>query len=142
MWVSVCNECICLDKNSLNACISFLSNLNTFSFSFLFHNVKYFEFIAKKIYVWEISLHYFIAHKKCVAESWRILFETYGDPAESETAWLKNNDYNIEYQDCSYVSKESKHGVFEKYYYMKTHISWNDSSLAMIKKRGHLVCIG
>ena len=71
--------------------MSFCQSVN----NFVFHNVR------KKVYLQRISQHYFI-QKKSTAEAYRIIVETYGDHALTETACrdrfrcFKNNDFDVE----------------------------------------------
>ena len=57
-------------------------------------------FVPNEVYLREILFHYFI-QKKSAAEAHRILVETYGDNALSDTTcrdWFqifKNNDFEI-----------------------------------------------
>ena len=59
------------------------------------------SFVPNKVYLRGILLHYFF-QKKSAAEALRILVETYGDNALSETTrrdWFrlfKNNDFELE----------------------------------------------
>lgn len=68
-------------------------------------------FVPNKVYLRGILLHYFI-QKKSAAEAHRILVETYGDNALSNTTcrdWFrrfKNNDFEIEDKDRSGAPKK------------------------------------
>ncbi|KAG5320966.1 MOS1T transposase, partial [Pseudoatta argentina] len=59
------------------------------------------KFVPNKVYLWGILLHYFI-QKKSAAEAHRILVQTYGDNALSDTTFrdwfrrFKNNDFELE----------------------------------------------
>ena len=59
------------------------------------------DFVPKKVYLWEILLHYFI-QKKSAAETHRILVETYSDHALLEIIcrdwfkFFKFNDFDVE----------------------------------------------
>ena len=63
-------------------------------------------FVPNKVYLRRILLHYFIQNKSAV-EAHRILVETYGDNALSDTTcrdWFrlfKNNDYKLEDKERS-----------------------------------------
>ena len=48
--------------------------------NFMVHRVKRDGFLAKKVHLWEILLHYFI-QKKFAVKSHRIIVETYDDYA-------------------------------------------------------------
>ncbi|KAG5318056.1 MOS1T transposase, partial [Pseudoatta argentina] len=64
------------------------------------------KFLPNKVYLRGILLHYFI-QKKCAAEAHRILVQTYGDNALSDTTcrdWFrrfKNNDFELEDKERS-----------------------------------------
>lgn len=68
-------------------------------------------FVPKKEYLRGILLHYFI-QKKSAAEAHRILVETYGDNALSDTTcrdWFrrfKNNDFELEDKERSGAPKK------------------------------------
>lgn len=69
------------------------------------------NFVPKKEYLRGILLHYFF-QKKSAAEAHRILVETYGDHALSETTcrdWFrrfKNNDFDVEDKERSGAPKK------------------------------------
>ncbi|KAG5320379.1 MOS1T transposase, partial [Pseudoatta argentina] len=68
-------------------------------------------FVPNKVYLRGILLHYFI-QKKSTAEAHRILVQTYGDTALSDTtcrAWFrrfKNNDFELEDKERSGAPKK------------------------------------
>ncbi|GBP50526.1 Mariner Mos1 transposase [Eumeta japonica] len=68
-------------------------------------------FVPNKVYLQGVLLHYFI-QKKSAAEAHRILVETYGDNALSDTTcrdWFrhfKNNDFELEDKECSDAPKK------------------------------------
>ena len=68
-------------------------------------------FVANKVYLWGILLHYYIQNKS-VAETHRIFVETYGDNALSDMTcrdWFrrfKNNDFKLEDKERFGVSKK------------------------------------
>ena len=67
-------------------------------------------FVTNKVYLWGILLHHFIQNKSA-AEAHRILVETYGDNALSDTTcrnWFrrfKNNDFKLEDKERSGAQK-------------------------------------
>ena len=69
------------------------------------------EFVLKKEYLWEISLHYFIL-KNSVAEAHRILVETYSHYTLSKKTCqgffrsFKNNGFDVEDKEHSSVPKK------------------------------------
>ena len=68
--------------------------------------LKVCTFVPNKVYLLGISLHYF-SQNKSAAEAHRILVETYGDNALSDTTcrdWFrcfKNNDFKLEDKERS-----------------------------------------
>ncbi|KAG5327557.1 MOS1T transposase, partial [Pseudoatta argentina] len=83
-------------------------------------------FVANKVYLRGILLHYFI-QKKSAAEAHRILVQTYDDNALSDTTcrdWFrrfKNNDFQLEDKERSgapkkFQDKELEQLLDEKYY--------------------------
>ena len=68
-------------------------------------------FVSNKVYLREILLHYFIQNK-FAAEAHRILVETYGDNALSDTTCrecfrrFKNNDFKLEDKERSGAPKK------------------------------------
>ncbi|KAG5310810.1 MOS1T transposase, partial [Pseudoatta argentina] len=83
------------------------------------------EFVPNKVYLRGILLHYFI-QKKSAAEAHRILVQTYGDDALSDTTcrdWFrrfKNNDFELEDKERSgapkkFQDKELEQLLDEKY---------------------------
>jgi len=77
-----------------------------------FHNVKDVEFCAKKEYLREILLHYFIQKKFAADTEHRILVEIYSDHALSECRdWFrcsKNNDFDVKDKESSAHRKSLK----------------------------------
>ena len=77
-------------------------------------------FVPNKMYLWRILLHYFIQNKSAV-EAHRILIETYGDNALSDTTcryWFrrfKNNDFKFEDKERSGAPKNLKTKNWRKY---------------------------
>ncbi|KAG5313536.1 MOS1T transposase, partial [Pseudoatta argentina] len=69
------------------------------------------KFVPNKVYLRGILLHYFI-QKKSAAEAHRILVQTYGDDALSDTTcrdWFrrfKNNDFELEDKERSGAPKK------------------------------------
>ena len=65
-----------------------------------------YTFVPNEVYLRGILLHYFIQHK-CSAEAHKILVETYGENAMSDTTcrdWFRrfeNNDFKLEDKECS-----------------------------------------
>ena len=76
-------------------------------------------FVPNKVYLRGILLHYF-AQNKSAAEARRILVETYGDNALSDTTcrdWsrrFKNNDFKLEDKERSGAPKKFEEKEFEE----------------------------
>jgi len=91
-----------------------------------FHSVKYINFRAKKEYLRGILLHYFIFKKSAAEVEHRILLQTYGEHALSETTdWFrhfKNNDFYVKDKEHSGATKKSLKTKNWRHYFMKTHI--------------------
>ncbi|KAG5317465.1 MOS1T transposase, partial [Pseudoatta argentina] len=94
---------------------------------------------------------YFI-QKKSAAEAHRILVQTYGDNALSDTTcrdWFrrfKNNDFQLEDKERSgapkkFQDKELEQLLDEKYYKLMSQLFQNNclKGLGMIQKQGHWV---
>ncbi|KAG5318081.1 MOS1T transposase, partial [Pseudoatta argentina] len=92
-------------------------------------------FVPNKVYLRGILLHYFI-QKKSAAEAHRILVQTYGDNALSDTTcrdWFrrfKNNDFELEDKECSgapkkFQDKELEQLLDEKYYKLMSQLFQN-----------------
>ena len=68
-------------------------------------------FVPNKVYLRGILMHYFIQNKS-VAGAHRILVQTYGDNALSDTTckdWVrcfKNNDFKLKDKECSGAPKK------------------------------------
>ncbi|KAG5325771.1 MOS1T transposase, partial [Pseudoatta argentina] len=77
------------------------------------------KFLPNKVYLRGILLHYFI-QKKSAAEAHRILVQTYGDNALSDTTcrdWFrrfKNNDFQLEDKERSGAPKKFKDKELEQ----------------------------
>ena len=77
-------------------------------------------FVLNKVYLWGILLHYFTQNKSA-AEAHRILVETYGDNALSDTTcrdWFrrfKNNDLNLRIKNVLAHRKNLKTKNWRKY---------------------------
>ncbi|KAG5321442.1 MOS1T transposase, partial [Pseudoatta argentina] len=93
------------------------------------------KFVPNKVYLREILLHYFI-QKKSAAEAHRILVQTYGDDALSDTTcrdWFrrfKNNDFQLEDKERSgapkkFQDKELEQLLDEKYYKLMSQLVEN-----------------
>ncbi|KAG5323649.1 MOS1T transposase, partial [Pseudoatta argentina] len=93
-------------------------------------------FVPNKVYLRGILLHYFI-QKKSAAEAHRILVQTYGDNALSDTTcrdWFrrfKNNDFQLEDKERSGAPKKFQDKELEQLLDLK--------GLGMIQKQGHWV---
>ncbi|GBP03845.1 Mariner Mos1 transposase [Eumeta japonica] len=76
-------------------------------------------FVQNKVYLWGILLHYFI-QKKSAAEAHKILADTYGDNALSDTTCkdcfrrFKNNDFELEDKERSGAPKKFEDEKLEK----------------------------
>ncbi|KAG5313022.1 MOS1T transposase, partial [Pseudoatta argentina] len=76
-------------------------------------------FVPNKVYLRGILLHYFI-QKKSAAEAHRILVQTYGDNALSDTTcrdWFrrfKNNDFQLEDKERSGAPKKCQDKELEQ----------------------------
>ncbi|KAG5313552.1 MOS1T transposase, partial [Pseudoatta argentina] len=76
-------------------------------------------FVPNKVYLRGILLHYFI-QKKSAAEAHRILVQTYGDDALSDTTcrdWFrrfKNNDFQLEDKERSGAPKKCQDKELEQ----------------------------
>ena len=85
---------------------------------FCFHNVKHFEFGARKK-VFARNFTALLYSKKSAAEAHRILVEAYGGPALSEIIcrdWFrrfKNNDFDDEDKECTVARKKFKNEELE-----------------------------
>ncbi|KAG5319036.1 MOS1T transposase, partial [Pseudoatta argentina] len=92
------------------------------------------KFVPNKVYLRGILLHYFI-QKKSAAEAHRILVQTYGDNALSDTTcrdWFrrfKNNDFELE-------DKERSGKILQV---DESTVSKRLKGLGMIQKQGHWV---
>ncbi|KAG5313023.1 MOS1T transposase, partial [Pseudoatta argentina] len=77
----------------------------------LYNSLNMSKFVTNKVYLRGILLHYFI-QKKSAAEAHRILVQTYGDNALSDTTcrdWFrrfKNNDFELEDKERSGAPKK------------------------------------
>ncbi|KAG5318649.1 MOS1T transposase, partial [Pseudoatta argentina] len=109
------------------------------------------KFVPNKVYLRGILLHYFI-QKESAAEAHRILVQTYGDNALSDTTcgdWFrrfKNNDFQLEDKERSgapkkFQDKELEQLLDEKYYKLMSQLFQNNclKGLGMIQKQGHWV---
>ena len=112
------------------------------------------SFVPNKVYLRVILLHYFI-QKKSAAEAHRVLVETYGDNALSETTcrnWyrrFKNNDFELEDIVRSGAPKKFEDKELEKLldqYYIQYSLQVDESTvskrlkaLGLIQKQGHWV---
>ncbi|KAG5313537.1 MOS1T transposase, partial [Pseudoatta argentina] len=90
------------------------------------------KFVPNKVYLRGILLHYFI-QKKSAAEAHRILVQTYGDDALSDTTcrdWFrrfKNNDFQLEDKERSgapkkFQDRELELLLDEKYYKLMSQL--------------------
>ncbi|KAG5322723.1 MOS1T transposase, partial [Pseudoatta argentina] len=117
-------------------------------------------FVPNKVYLREILLHYFI-QKKSAAEAHRILVQTYGDNALSDTTsrdWFrrfKNNDFELEDKERSGAPKKFQDKKLEQLLdeepsqtlselgkILQVHestVSKRLKGLGMIQKQGHWV---
>ncbi|KAG5319839.1 MOS1T transposase, partial [Pseudoatta argentina] len=97
-------------------------------------------FVPNKVYLRGILLHYFI-QKKSAAEAHRILVQTYGDNALSDTTcrdWFrrfKNNDFQLEDKERSQTLSE----LGEILQVDESSVSKRLKGLGMIQKQGHWV---
>lgn len=118
------------------------------------------NFVPKKEYLRGILLHYFF-QKKSAAEAHRILVETYGDQALSETTcrdWFrrfKNNDFDVEDKERSGAPKkfedeelealldedpcQTQNELAESLGVDHTTVAKRLKALGMIQKQGHWV---
>ena len=89
-------------------CMTVHFNVNKVTFLLV---LKISTFVPNKVYLRGILLHYFIQNK-AAAEAYRILVETYGDNALSDTPcrdWFrrfKNNDFKLEDKERSGTPKK------------------------------------
>lgn len=117
-------------------------------------------FVPNKVYLRGILLHYFI-QKKSAAEAHRILVETYGDNALSDTTcrdWFrrfKNNDFDLEDKERSGAPKKFEDEKLEELLDQdrrqtlaelgktlqvdESTVSKRLKALGMIQKQGHWV---
>ncbi|KAG5319831.1 MOS1T transposase, partial [Pseudoatta argentina] len=97
-------------------------------------------FVPNKVYLRGILLHYFI-QKKSAAEAHRILVQTYGDNALSDTTcrdWFrrfKNNDFELEDKERSQTLSE----LGKILQVDESTVSKRLKGLGMIQKQGHWV---
>ena len=126
----------------------------------LFVGSKNVSFVPNKVRLRGILLHYFI-QKKSAAEALRILVETYGDNALSETTcrdWFrrfKNNDFELEDKEPTGAPKKFEDKELEELldqdpcqtladlgkslHVDKLTVSQRLKALGMIQKQGHWV---
>ncbi|KAG5322452.1 MOS1T transposase, partial [Pseudoatta argentina] len=117
-------------------------------------------FVPNKVYLRGILLHYFI-QKKSAAEAHRILVQTYGDTALSDTTcrdWIqrfKNNDFELEDKERSGAPKKFQDKELEQLLdedpsqtlselekilqVVESTVSKRLKGLGMIQKQGHWV---
>ncbi|KAG5317498.1 MOS1T transposase, partial [Pseudoatta argentina] len=89
------------------------------------------KFLPNKVYLRGILLHYFI-QKKSAAEAHRILVQTYGDNALSDTTcrdWFrrfKNNDFQLEDKErLTMKTHLRRYQNLEKYYKLMSQLFQN-----------------
>ncbi|KAG5307607.1 MOS1T transposase, partial [Pseudoatta argentina] len=98
-------------------------------------------FVPNKVYLRGILLHYFI-QKKSAAEAHRILVQTYGDNALSDTTcrdWFrrfKSNDFELEDKERSGAPKKLEQLLLQV---DESTVSKRLKGLAMIQKQGYWV---
>ncbi|KAG5307528.1 MOS1T transposase, partial [Pseudoatta argentina] len=126
----------------------------------LYNSLNMSKFVPNKVYLRGILLHYFI-QKKSAAEAHRILVQTYGDNALSDTTcsdWFrrfKNNDFELEDKERSGAPKKFQDKELEQLFdedpsqtlselgkilqVDESTISKRLKGLGMIQKQGHWV---
>ncbi|KAG5324219.1 MOS1T transposase, partial [Pseudoatta argentina] len=112
----------------------------------LYNSLNMSKFVPDKVFLRGVLLHYFNMNKSA-AEAHRILVQTYGDNALSDTTcrdWFrrfKNNDFELEDKERSGVPKKFQDKELEQLLLQvdESTVSKRLKGLGMIQKQGHWV---